>query len=148
MRSVKAGAFFGALWLLGGCMVPDESPVAGWKQLDTLTGREVVDLCEWSRDYMGGYNPNSEETDESSREARHRCPPSQNDLWERSDAIKYAYWKGGECGGFVAGLGAEPCRLTVDEFETIVRALADEPCSGHVFEFTNCSISFPPLFDE
>jgi hypothetical protein len=148
MRSVKAGAFFGAIWLLGGCMVPDESPVAGFKQLAELTGREFVALCEWSRDYMGGYMPNNEETDEGSRESRHRCPPTQGDLWERSDTIKFAYWKSDECGEFVTALGGEPCRLTVDEFETIVRALADDPCNGHAFDFTNCSLSFPPLSDE
>lgn len=152
MRSVKAaahfGAFWGALWLLCGCVVPDDSPVTGSKRLEALSGREVIDLCDWSRDYMGGYAPNTDEASDEEPEARHRCPPSQDDLWERSDTLKFAFWKSDTCPGNVAQLGGEPCRLIVDEFETIVRALADDPCAGHVFEFDTCVVEFPPLFED
>lgn len=148
MRSVKAGAFLGALWLLGGCMVADESPVAGFKQLDSLTGREVVALCDWARDYMGGYAPNDPTTDEDNRVVRHRCPVTEEDLWDRSNTIRYVYWNDDDCSAIVGALGAPPCRLTVDEYETFVRGLADDPCITQSFEFTYCTLTYEPEFEE
>jgi hypothetical protein len=148
MRSVKVCAFLGALGLLGGCVVSDESPVAGFKQLDSLSGREVVALCDWSRDYWGGYAPNDPTTDEDNRTVRHRCPVTEGDLWDRTDTIKYVYWNEEECGGVVSGLGAAPCRLTVDEWESFVRQSADEPCATQTFDFTNCTLTYVPDFEE
>jgi hypothetical protein len=148
MRSVKTGAFFGALWLLGGCMVPDDSPVAGTKPLATLSGREVVAVCDWARDYLGGYMPNAPESDDGSREAQHRCPPTQEDLWDRSDTVGFVYWEEDGCSDALNGLGEDPCRMTVDEFEAFVRGMADDPCIPQTFEFANCSFTYVPPFED
>jgi hypothetical protein len=148
MRSVKVCAFLGALGLLGGCVVSDDSPVAGGKQLDALSGREVVALCDWSRDYWGGYAPNDPTTDEGDRVVRHRCPVNEDDLWDRSDTIRYVYWNDEGCGANISMFGAAPCRLTVDEWETLVRGTGDEPCSTQTFDFNYCTFTYVPEFEE
>lgn len=147
MRFVKSGALFGALWLLGGC-VPEDSPVAGSKRLDALNGREVLAVCDWALDYMGGYAPNDPLTDEDSREARHRCPVTQEDQWGREEIIRYIYWNSPECSEFVGGLGALGCNLTVDHFEHIVRSVADDPCIEQRIQVGSCVFTYIPDFEE
>jgi hypothetical protein len=147
MRFVKTGALFGALWLLGGC-VPEDSPVAGSKPLSTLNGREVLAMCDWALDYWGGYAPNDPGADEDNPEARHRCPPTQEDLWEGVDTVRYILWNSDECSNFLGELAGLGCNLTVDHFEHIVRSVADEPCIEQRIEVSSCVITYVPDFEE
>lgn len=148
MRSVKAGAFFGALWLLGGCTVPEDSPVTGSKSLSEVSGREIVAMCDWALDYMGGYAPDHPDSDEGAREARHRCPVTEEDLWEGVDTIRYILWNEEGCSEFVLALRNTGCNLVVDDFELLVRNIADDPCLQQTFQLGACSYTYLPDFEE
>ena len=84
MRFAKAGLFSGAPWgallLLCGCTVPDGPPVPGSTPLTALTGRELLDVCEWAYDYMGGSDYQHPESDDEEHAAIHVCPPTEEEL--------------------------------------------------------------------
>lgn len=113
MRSLQVGAAIGALCLLGAC-VSDHSSVDGSKRLAQLSGEEVVYLCDWAVDFMGG------------PAAQHSCPRD----FETEADTQVTTWDETECHDFVYQLWElEICnQLSVSQFESHVRDVADDPC--------------------
>jgi hypothetical protein len=144
MRSAKAGLFSGALWgalfLLCGCTVSDEPPVAGSRQLDSLSDYEVVQVCEWARDYMGGYDYRHPESDDDNHTAIHYCPPTDTDLGLPEDNERtYFRWDETVCSERLVAMAGDPCRANVSEFTQYVRQVADTPCADFSLSFRNCT---------
>lgn len=156
MRSVKAGLFagaisaatWGALFLLAGCTVPDSPPVASSRPLAALTGLEEIRVCEWSIDYMGGYDYDAPESDSEEYTARHLCPPSEEDLAlpEENEERTWFYWSNEACTAFME-LIETGCNGTVGDFAQIVRRLAETPCRSFSLELSNGCV-FTYTFDE
>jgi len=140
MRSLKAGAFLGALWLLGGCVVADDSGVNGSKTIAALTGREIYDLCEWAKDYMGGLAPNAPDAPDDWA-AGHRCAPTPEQQRE-GEEITYIYWVHENCPPNLAAQAADGCQLTVDDFESWVKEIADAPCEPLTYTLGECSLEW------
>jgi hypothetical protein len=148
MRSVNAGVYFGALWgallLLCGCTVPSEPPVAGSRSLASLTGLEVVRVCDWARDYMGGEDYKHPESDEEEHTAIHYCPPTEEELGVPEDDERFYFrWDDEFCGDLISLLDSETCSGTVDDFSRVVRKLADAPCVSFSVSLSGgCSYSW------
>jgi hypothetical protein len=141
MRSVKAVLFFGGLWLLGACVVSNDSPVAGSKRIAELDGREIIALCDWARDYMGGIYPNAPEAPEGGA-IGHRCPPTPEDLRDGNAEETYVYWVHDNCPGYLAAQAEAGCQLTVDQFEGWVAQIADSPCDRVVYSDGECTLEW------
>lgn len=124
MRSLQVGAVLGALCLLGAC-VPESSPVEGSKQIGQLSGEEVVYLCDWSVDYMGG------------PDAQHTCPPTEDDF-QSGQRTYVETWDDQECQDYVYLLWeTEICnQLSVSQFESYVRDVADQPCKEKAIDYS------------
>jgi hypothetical protein len=130
MRSAKAGVvsvLCGALWLLSACTVPSEPPIAGSRQLASLTGLETIELCDWAREYMGGYDYRHPESDEREYTAVHYCPPTELDLGLPEDnPRRYTRWSDEICAAHVESLGGYSA--IVNDFAQLVYEVSDRPC--------------------
>lgn len=135
MRTVRFGAVFGALWLLGSCVpIDSEAPVSGSKQIQQLSGHEIVYLCDWATDYMGGIPSNDEEVD-LGMGIVHRCPPlpDQDDNEERFVRFQYE-----DCPSILASEALNGCTITVAQFSDWIRDAADAPCEYHYLGNGTC----------
>jgi hypothetical protein len=137
MPTVRLGAVFGALCLLGSCVpVDSDPPVSGSKQIQQLSGHEIVYLCDWATDYMGGAlsNPDSPEGGDG---IYHRCP---GDIGVPEGEARYAYFKYEECPTNLAAEAAKGCTLTVNDFTSWIEAIGDTPCDYHVASNGQCEL--------
>lgn len=130
MRSANAGVlsvFCGALWLLSGCTVPSEPPVEGSRQLASLNGLETLEMCDWARDYMGGYDYRHPESDDNNYTAIHYCPPTELDLGlPEENPRRYTRWSDDVCTGHLDSLSGRSA--IVDDFARLVYEVSDRPC--------------------
>lgn len=144
MRTVRLGAVFGALCVLGSCIpVDDDPPVTGSKQIQQLSAQEIVALCDWATDYMGGRASNKEDYDRGEG-IYHRCnrdigtPTEDQDEGEFFISFNYL-----ECPQNRAAEAAAGCTITVSEFAGWLRAAADAPCEPHYVTRGDCTLEWP-----
>ena len=113
MPTVRLGAVFGALCLLGSCVPVDgDPPVSGSKQIQQLSGHEIVYLCDWATDYMGGALSNSDDVDVGNG-IYHRCPGDIGVPEGETGGVSFNYE---QCPTFLAADAVKGCTLTVDDF--------------------------------
>lgn len=137
MRSVRLGAVFGALCVLGSCIpVDDDPPVTGSKQIQQLSGHEVVALCDWATDYMGGVLSNQE-----SGGIGHRCPGDIGVPTGGSEPdVTYVRFRYEECPAFLASRATNGCTLTVNDFAGWIEAIGETPCEQHYVSNADCEL--------
>ncbi len=132
MPTVRLGAVFGALCLLGSCIpVDSDPPVSGSKQLQQLSGHEIVYLCDWATDYMGGALSNSGDGEG----IYHRCPGDIGVPEPETIDVFYPYE---ECPRVLAALAAAGCTLTAGDYVSWIEAIGETPCEYHTVDNGIC----------
>jgi hypothetical protein len=145
MPTVRLGAVFGALCLLGACVpVDSDPPVSGSKQIQQLSGHEIVYLCDWATDYMGGAlsNPDGPEGGDG---IYHRCA---GDIGVPGGEAQYVSFDYEECPARLVAIALIGCTLTVNDYVRLHEAIADTPCEYHIVDNGQCSISWDGVEDE
>lgn len=149
MPTVRLGAVFGALCVLGACVpVDDDPPVSGSKPIQQLSGHEVVYLCDWALDYMGGYLSNPEDDPGIGEAIYHRCTggigvPEEERENEDIRAFRYT-----GCLEYLVEKANQGCTLTVNDFAGWIEAIGDTPCEHHYVSNGMCYLYWPRLGEE
>lgn len=135
MPTVRLGAVFGALCLLGSCIPADsDPPVSGSKQLQQLSGHEIVYLCDWATDYMGGALSN-EDNGTVGESIYHRCPGDIGVPEPEAIGVFYPYE---ECPKVLAALAVAGCTLTAGDYVSWIEAIGETPCEYHTVDNGIC----------
>ncbi|ACY18527.1 hypothetical protein [Haliangium ochraceum] len=143
MRFIQAGVVFGALAFSSSCTVPSEPPVSSTKQVGQLTAEEIIDVCDWAVDYLGGYNWNQEDGDDENPTVRHRCPLTMEELADRdNNEVRYVYYNEDSCSEGLSALADASCSPTVGDYAYFIQVSADAPCEYHVVPASNGCGSF------
>jgi hypothetical protein len=141
MPTVRLGAMFGALCLLGSCVpVDDDPPVSGSKQIQQLSGHEIVALCDWATDYMGGRLSNPGEGGEVGESIVHRCPGDIGVPSDEEPEVAFVSFNYLECPGNLSAEANRGCTLTVSDFAGWIRAIGDTPCRHHYVNNGQCQL--------
>jgi hypothetical protein len=143
MPIVRLGVVFGAFCLLGSCIpVDSEPPVPGSTQLQQLSSHQVVALCDWATDYMGGRQSNPDDA-ELGGSIVHRCP---GDIGipedEREADLVYARFNYEACPTLLAAYASEGCTLTVSDYASWIEAIGDTPCEYHTVSNGQCTLTW------
>lgn len=144
MRTVRLGAVFGALCVFGSCIpVDDDPPVQGSKQIQQLSKQEIVTLCDWATDYMGGRLSN-QDSPQRDGAIYHRCNNDIGIPTEDTQDGDFAIWFEYEnCPMNRAAQAAAGCTITVNEFAGWIRAVGDTPCEPHYVSRGDCELVWP-----
>jgi hypothetical protein len=146
MRNVRLGAVFGALCVLGSCVpVDDDPPVQGSKQIQQLSGHEIVALCDWTLDYMGGPQSNQEGVN-LGEGIVHRCPgdigiPTDEDGAQDLNYVRFVY---DDCPPYLASKAQNGCTLTVNDYASWIEAVGETPCRHHYQSNDVCTLEWAP----
>ena len=144
MHSVRLGAVFGALCLLGSCIpVESDPPVSGSKQLRQLSDQEIVSMCDWATDIMGGRESNNGNDDG----IYHRCPGDIGVPADQQETL-FVFFDYKACPANIAGTATEECTLTVGDFAGWIEAIADEPCQHHYVVTPQCELIWEGVLEE